>query len=116
MKTWLLSIECLKANHAPTTLYFSDNGYSSTTKAIQPNRLKQPALLNVSPNDGGVFKLFNSASIGEIELHNNDNALDYLKVDALFYIGFGQFDHCQHAHEWEVSRGDSPAYAKFSAH
>ena len=37
-------------------------------------------------------------------------------VDALFYIGFGQVDHCQHAHEWEVSRGDSPAYAKFSAH
>lgn len=83
MKTWLLSIAALKANHTATTLFFSDNSYISTIKDIQPNRLKQPALLNVSPNDGGVFKLFNSASIGEIELHNNDNALDYLLDYAL---------------------------------
>lgn len=78
MKTWLLSLSCLNASNLLTTLYFADNSYNSASKSIQCNRLKQPALLNVSPNDGGTFKLFNSASVGEIELINTDNALDYV--------------------------------------
>ena len=43
MKTWLLSLACLKANHTPTTLYFSDSAYTSAVIDINQNRLKQPA-------------------------------------------------------------------------
>ena len=78
MSFWLLKLACLDASNDPQNLYFSDGKYTSDTFDVFPNSLRQPALINISPKDGGVFSIFGGGGAGEIELLNKDNALDFM--------------------------------------
>jgi hypothetical protein len=78
MKDILISIAAIDASNAAQTLRFSVGNYIDETPNEYPARISKPALLSVSPNDGGLFSFFSAASIGDIELNNLDGALDYL--------------------------------------
>lgn len=75
---WLLSLDCLDGSDVAKTLHFSKGLWTDKTKLIYQNRLIQPALINQSANDGGVFQMFAESSIGEIEIDNTDGAFDFL--------------------------------------
>lgn len=75
---WIAIINALDANDAPITLYFSDKGYKNSAGIYYKARMNQPARINVTANDGGLLKVMNSASTGEIILENVDGGLNYL--------------------------------------
>ena len=83
MATWILTVAALDAVGAAVMLRFADGEYIDGSANFYEPRMIQPALMNVSPNDGGVFTVFNSASQGEIELANLDGGLNYLVDYAL---------------------------------
>lgn len=83
MSIWIATIGALDGSNASKTLYFSDVSYIDNSGNYFENRMLQPALIKVSPDDGGTFNIFSSASIGEIELINKDGGLNYLMDYAL---------------------------------
>ena len=83
MSIWIATIDALDGSNASQTLYFSDVSYIDNDANYFENRMLQPALIKVSPDDGGTFNIFSSASIGEIELINKDGGLNYLMDYAL---------------------------------
>lgn len=83
MSTWIASIGALDENNNSATLRFSDSAYTDNDGYYFENKMTQPALIKVSPDDGGTFSVFSSASIGEIELINIDGELNYLADYAL---------------------------------
>ena len=83
MAIWIATIGALDGSNASKTLYFSDVSYIDNDGNYFENRMQQPALIKVSPDDGGTFNIFSSASIGEIELINKDGGLNYLMNYAL---------------------------------
>lgn len=83
MSIWLVKINALDVNNNTVILRFSDIGYVDSSANYYEERMIQPALVKVSPNDGGVFSIFEIPSIGEIELINADGGLNYLVDYAL---------------------------------
>lgn len=83
MSIWIATINALDEKNAPVTIRFSDGAYVDTDWNYYEPRMAQPALVKVSPDDGGVFHIFSSPSIGEIELNNVDGELNYLADYAL---------------------------------
>jgi hypothetical protein len=81
--SWIATINCLDASKVPTAIYFSDDGYKSSDGRYYQSRMKQPAVINITGNDGGLLNVMQSSSIGEIELDNTDGGLDYLSNYAL---------------------------------
>jgi hypothetical protein len=75
---YILTIAVLDGSNNAQTLRFTDGDYIDGSANFYEPRLLQPASIVVSPNDGGLFNLFKSASIGDIELANMDGGLDYL--------------------------------------
>lgn len=75
---WIASINALDANDVPTMLYFSDKGYKDSAGRLYLPRMRQPARINVTGNDGGLLKVMSQSSVGEIILTNIDGALNYL--------------------------------------
>jgi len=75
---WLFRFDALDGANAAKTLRFSDGEYVDGSNNLYVKRLKNPALMTVSPNDGGNLRVFSSSSIGEVELNNMDGGLDYL--------------------------------------
>jgi hypothetical protein len=76
---WLLTItNAADQSGAPKTLRFSDVGYVDGANNLYEQRLMAAGLVRVSPNDGGVLKIFGDASVGEMELVNSDYGLNYL--------------------------------------
>ena len=75
---WLLSLDCLDGSDVAKTLHFSKGHWKDKTKLIYQNKLTQPALINQSAEDGGVFQMFAESSIGEIVINNTDGAFDFL--------------------------------------
>ncbi len=78
MIAWTMVCAALDGSGIAKTLRFSDNKYIDASKNRYISRLVQPALVTVSPSDGGVLGIFAAASVGELELINNDGYLDYL--------------------------------------
>jgi hypothetical protein len=76
--SWIATINCLDGNNIPSTLYFSDDGYKSSDGRYYQSRMRQPAKINITGNDGGLLNVMQQSSIGEIELDNTDGGLDYL--------------------------------------
>lgn len=76
--SWIATINCLDASNVPTAIYFSDDGYKSSDGRYYQSRMKQPAKVTVTGNDGGLLNVMQQSSIGEIELDNTDGGLDYL--------------------------------------
>jgi hypothetical protein len=83
MSIWIATIGALDGSNTPKTLYFSDVSYIDNDGNYFENRMLQPALIKVSPDDGGTFKIFSTPSIGEIQLINKDGGLNYLMDYAL---------------------------------
>ena len=81
--TWIATIGALDGSNNAVTLRFSDGAYIDNSGNYYENRMTQPALIKVSPDDGGTFGVFSSPSIGEIELINIDGGLNYLADYAL---------------------------------
>jgi hypothetical protein len=76
---WLLTItNAADPTGAAQTLRFSDEGYIDSADNLYEKRLSTAGLVRISPNDGGVLKIFGDASVGEMELNNNDYGLNYL--------------------------------------
>jgi hypothetical protein len=76
---WVAIISALDSADNPTTLFFSDKGYKdSTTGQYYDSRMRQPARINVTGNDGGLLRVMQSKSVGEIILNNIDGKLNYL--------------------------------------
>ncbi len=75
---WIATITALDANDAPITLHFSDCAYIDDDWNYYSPVMAQPAMVKISPNDGGVFHCFSSPSTGEIELLNISGHLNYL--------------------------------------
>ena len=75
---WIAKIDVLDANNSPTSLYFADGAFIDDAWNYYEPRMLQPALVKISPSDGGTFHCFSSPSIGEIELNNVDFGLNYL--------------------------------------
>lgn len=75
---WIATIAVLDGTGISKTLYFSDGAYIDDAWNYYEPRMVQPSLVKVSPSDGGVFNVFSSPSIGEIELVNIDGGLNYL--------------------------------------
>ncbi len=92
---WLYVQSALDATNTAVTLRFSLHGYVDSLGHYYEPRIITPALISVSPNDGGLLSLFGTSSIGDIELANKDGGLNYLAdyaVDGLtaqfiFYDG-----------------------------
>lgn len=78
MSVWILTVEALDASNNPVTLRYSDGAYIDGSSNYYEPRMKQAALVNVSPDDGGVLSIFQSGGIGDIELINVDGGLNYL--------------------------------------
>ena len=83
MSIWIATVGALDKSNASQTLRFSDVSFINNSGNYFENRMLQPALIKVSPDDGGTFKIFSSPSIGEIELINKDGGLNYLMDYAL---------------------------------
>jgi len=79
----LLTIEALDGSNHPVTLRFSENGYIDAACNLYAKRIVGSPMINVSPNDGGVFSVFSDRSIGDVELANRDGGLDTLADYAL---------------------------------
>jgi hypothetical protein len=75
---WVAVINALTANNTPTVLYFSDKGYKNSAGIYYQARMRQPARINVTANDGGLLDVMGGASTGEIILENVDGGLNYL--------------------------------------
>ncbi len=75
---WIATINALDTNGVPIVLYFSDKGYKNSAGVYYKARMSQPARINVTANDGGLLKVMDSASTGEIILENIDGGLNYL--------------------------------------
>jgi hypothetical protein len=78
MPVWIATLTALDKNNQPVTLRFSDGAYIDSQWHYYEPRMLQPALVKISPDDGGVLPIFSAASIGEIELINVDGELNYL--------------------------------------
>lgn len=77
--SWICTINVLDAAGNPAVLYFSDDGYKDSKGIYYQARMKQPARINISVNDGGLLQnISGQSSIGEIELDNTDGGLNYL--------------------------------------
>lgn len=83
MSSWIAAIQVLDANAVPQTLYFSDDGYTTPSGIYYEARMRQPAIINITGNDGGLLSVMSSNSVGEIELDNTDGYLDFM---ADYYI------------------------------
>lgn len=79
----LLTIAALDQNDVAETLRFSEAGYIDASHNLYQPRIIASPLINVSPNDGGVFAIFAEASVGDVELANRDGGLDTLADYAL---------------------------------
>jgi hypothetical protein len=76
---WLFTIaNAADQSGAAKTLRFSDGQYIDGSNNLYDKRLMSAGLVTISPNDGGVLRIFKDASIGEMELDNNDYGLNYL--------------------------------------
>jgi hypothetical protein len=80
---WTLTLTCLDNNDAAKTLYFSDIYHIDNSDNEHEPRIITPALVSISGNDGGVLNIFDTPSIGDIELSNKDGALNYLVTYAI---------------------------------
>lgn len=78
MSSWIATIGVLDETYTPKTLYFSDDGYTDNAGIYYEARMRQPAIINITGNDGGLLEVMSSNSIGEIELDNTDGELDYM--------------------------------------
>jgi hypothetical protein len=74
---WTFEIDALNASDQPETVRLSDGALYGTADYYEP-RMNSSAIVYVSPNDGGVFKIFESPSIGDVTVINKDGGLDYL--------------------------------------
>ncbi len=83
MSQWILTLDTLDANDTAETLYFTSGSYVDNDQNYYDSRIITPALVTVSPNDGGLLGIFDSASVGDIELENKDGGLDYLASYAI---------------------------------
>jgi hypothetical protein len=83
MSSWIATIQVLDTNSVPKTLYFSDDGYTTADGIYYEARMRQPAIINITGNDGGLLNVMASNSVGEIELDNTDGYLDFM---ADYYI------------------------------
>jgi hypothetical protein len=83
MPVWIATITALDKNNQQVTLRFSDGAYIDNDWNYYEPRMLQPALVKISPDDGGTLHIFSSPSIGEIELINVDGELNYLADYAL---------------------------------
>jgi hypothetical protein len=83
MSSWIAAIQVLDTNSVPQTLYFSDDGYTTASGIYYEARMRQPAIINITGNDGGLLSVMSSNSVGEIELDNTDGYLDFM---ADYYI------------------------------
>jgi len=83
MSVWIATISVLNASNAAETLRFSDGAYTDASWNYYEARMHQPAIIKVSPEDGGTFNIFSTAAFGEIDLENIDGGLDYLADYAL---------------------------------
>lgn len=81
--SWIATINCLDASNNITALYFSDDGYKSSDGRYYQPRMKQPADITITGNDGGLLNVMQQNSIGEIELDNTDGGLDYISNYAI---------------------------------
>jgi hypothetical protein len=71
---WALRVNVLDENNDAKTLYFSDVPYIDADHNYYEDRIQKPALIQASPSDGGVLRVFSSPSIGEFELiRENDD-------------------------------------------
>lgn len=77
MGQWLFVISALNELGVPVTLRFSDAGYIDGSNNFYEPRIISPALVTVTPSDGGVFNMFGQPSIGDIELANQDGGIDF---------------------------------------
>jgi hypothetical protein len=75
---WILTLAVLDGNDVAKTLYFTDGAYIDDDANFYETRIATPAIVNISPNDGGLLGIFDSASVGNVELENKDGGLDYL--------------------------------------
>ena len=76
---WIATISALGENDVPITLYFSDKGYKDPVSGLlYKSNMTQPARIRIGANDGGLLKVMNPASTGEIILENVDGRLNYL--------------------------------------
>lgn len=78
MSSWIATIGVLDETYTPKTLYFSDDGYIDSLGIYYEARMRQPAIVNITGNDGGLLEVMSSNSVGEIELDNTDGELDYM--------------------------------------
>jgi hypothetical protein len=75
---WACRVNVLDENNDAKILYFSDVPYVDVDQNYYEDRMDKPALVQASPSDGGVLRVFSSPSIGEIELINVDGYLNFL--------------------------------------
>lgn len=78
MTAWILTIAALDGAGAAKNLRFTDSDYIDPAANYYEPRLLQPSSIVISPNDGGLFTMFKSASVGDVQLANIDGGLDYL--------------------------------------
>lgn len=83
MAHWIATINALDALNNPVALYFADKSYKDSQGIHYVPRMNQPAVINISANDGGLLSVLGSSSIGEISLSNVDGGLNYLADYAL---------------------------------
>jgi hypothetical protein len=83
MSVWIVTVTALDIDNNILVFRYSDGAYIDSSNQYFEPRMIQPALVKVSPNDGGNFNIFSSPSIGEIQLINSDGGLDYLADYAL---------------------------------
>lgn len=78
MSSWIATIQVLDETYTPKVLYFSDDGYTDNKGIYYEARMRQPAVINITGNDGGLLNVMSRSSIGEIELDNTDGYLDFM--------------------------------------
>lgn len=83
MSVWIATISVFDAANAPATLRFSDGAYTDASWNYYEPRMHQPAIVKVSPDDGGTFNIFSTPAFGEIDLENIDGGLNHLADYAL---------------------------------
>jgi hypothetical protein len=76
---WIATISALDALDNPITLHYSDKGYKDPVSGLYyDSRMTQPARIRIGANDGGLLKVMNPPSTGEIILANKDGRLNGL--------------------------------------
>ncbi len=74
---YLITLSAVDLTNASKQLRFSLNGYKDNNGYYE-QRILSPTVIDISPNDGGLFNIFNSPSNGSVILNNRDGGLSYL--------------------------------------